>query len=124
MPHRASTRLRDTDSVLLQAPFTMPQLRERLKAVGARWLPGDKLWRVRNGLIRGDRDLEECIVRELNRADVPYMSNTTEPLVLRIYGNILISNYVREREKKHRYHPSILPNCRNGWLQIAGVYRH
>jgi len=63
-PGRAAPRLRDTDPVLLQVPFTMPQLRERLKSVGARWLPGDKLWRVRYGLIRGDRELEERIVRE------------------------------------------------------------
>jgi len=62
-PGRAAPRLRDSDSVLVQVPFTMGALRERLKAVGARWDPGEKLWRVRYGLIRGDRELEERVVR-------------------------------------------------------------
>jgi hypothetical protein len=63
-PGKAAPRLRDTDSVLVQVPFTMKQLRERLKSVGARWLPEEKLWRVRYGLIRGDRELEERVVKE------------------------------------------------------------
>jgi len=62
-PGRAAPRLRDTDSVLLEVPFTMPKLRERLKAVGARWIPQERLWRVRYGLIRGDRELEERVVK-------------------------------------------------------------
>lgn len=40
----------------------MPALRERLKSVGARWDAGEKVWRVRYGLIRGDKELEERIV--------------------------------------------------------------
>jgi hypothetical protein len=63
-PGRSAPRLRDTDSVLVRVPYTMPALRERLKTVGARWLPGEKLWRVRYGLIRGDRELEERVVKE------------------------------------------------------------
>lgn len=62
-PGRAAPRLRDTDSVLVQVPFTMPQLRDRLKTVGAKWVPADRLWRVRYGLIRGDRELEERVVK-------------------------------------------------------------
>jgi hypothetical protein len=41
----------------------MPQLREKLKSVGARWGQEERLWRVRYGLIRGDRELEERVVR-------------------------------------------------------------
>jgi hypothetical protein len=62
-PGRAAPRLRDTDPVLLEVPFTMPKLRERLKTVGARWIPEERLWRVRYGLIRGDRELEERVVK-------------------------------------------------------------
>ncbi len=36
-PGRAEPRLRETDSVFVQVPYTMRALRERLKAVGARW---------------------------------------------------------------------------------------
>lgn len=59
-PGRAAPRLRDTDTVLIQVPYTKQTLRERLKAVGARW---EKLWRVRYGLIRGDKELEERVVK-------------------------------------------------------------
>jgi len=41
----------------------MLKLRERLKSVGARWVPEERLWRVRYGLIRGDRELEERVVK-------------------------------------------------------------
>lgn len=62
-PGRAAPRLRDTDPVLVQVPYTMKALRDRLKSVGAKWDPGEKLWRVRYGLIRGDRELEERVVK-------------------------------------------------------------
>lgn len=62
-PGKAAPRLRGTDAVLLQVPYTMKALRERLKGVGARWDPAEKLWRVRYGLIKGDRELEERIVK-------------------------------------------------------------
>ena len=62
-PGKAAPRLRDSDTVLLLIPYTMGALRERLKSVGARWDAGEKLWRVRYGLIRGDRELEERVVR-------------------------------------------------------------
>ena len=62
-PGKAAPRLRDTDSVLVQVPYTMQALRERLKAVGARWDPEEKLWRVRFGLIRGDKELVERVVK-------------------------------------------------------------
>jgi len=47
----------------LYAFYTMPKLRERLKSVGARWVPEGRLWRVRYGLIRGDKELEERIMK-------------------------------------------------------------
>jgi hypothetical protein len=43
-------------------PYTMQALRERLKSVGARWDAVEKVWRVRYGLMRGDKELEERIV--------------------------------------------------------------
>lgn len=61
-PGKAAPRLRDSDPVIVQVPFTMPELRERLKSVGARWDVNEKVWRVRYGLIRGDEELEERIV--------------------------------------------------------------
>src|SRR5512145_2920240 len=57
-------RIRETDNVLVQIPFTMKDLRDRLKAVGAKWDPVQKLWRVQWGLIRGDRELMERVVKE------------------------------------------------------------
>ena len=41
----------------------MPKLRERLKSVGARRVPEERLGRVRYGLIRGDKELEERVVK-------------------------------------------------------------
>jgi hypothetical protein len=63
-PGKGVPRIRETDTVLVQVPFTMKVLRERLKGVGARWDPVQKLWRVRWGLIRGDKELMERVVRE------------------------------------------------------------
>ena len=61
-PGKAAPRLRDSDPVLVQVPYTMKALQDRLKCVGARWDDGYKVWRVRYGLIRGDKELEERIV--------------------------------------------------------------
>jgi hypothetical protein len=41
----------------------MKTLRVRLKGVGAKWDPVQKLWHVRWGLIRGDRELVERVVK-------------------------------------------------------------
>jgi hypothetical protein len=61
-PGKAAPRLRDTDPVLVEVPYTMKALQERLKSVGGRWDATEKVWRVRYGLIRGDKELEERIV--------------------------------------------------------------
>jgi hypothetical protein len=53
-PGKGVPRIRETDIVNIQVPFTMKALRERLKGVGAKWDPVQKLWRVRWGLIRGE----------------------------------------------------------------------
>ena len=62
-PGKGVPRIRETDTVLVQVPFTMKTLRDRLKGVGAKWYPEQKLWRVRWGLIRGDRELVERVVK-------------------------------------------------------------
>jgi len=53
----------ESDAVLVQVPFTMKALRDRLKGVGATWDPVQKLWRVRWGLLHGDRELVERVVK-------------------------------------------------------------
>lgn len=62
-PGRGVPRIRESDMVYLHIPFTMQALRERLKSVGAKWDPAQKLWRVRWGLIRGDKELVERVVK-------------------------------------------------------------
>ena len=62
-PGRGVPRFRETDSVLVQIPFTMKSLRDRLKSVGAKWDPVQKLWRVQRGLIRGDNELMARVVK-------------------------------------------------------------
>ncbi len=61
-PGKGPPRLRDTDIVLVQVPYTMRELRARLKGVGARWHAADRVWLVRYGLIRGDKELEARVV--------------------------------------------------------------
>jgi len=62
-PGKGVPRIRETDIVQVQVPFTMKALRYRLKGVGANWDPVQKLWRVQWGLIRGDRELMERVVK-------------------------------------------------------------
>ncbi len=62
-PGKGPPRIRQTDTVMVQVPFTMKALRERLKAVGAKWDHKQKLWHVRWGLIRGDKELVERVVK-------------------------------------------------------------
>ena len=62
-PGKGVPRLRETDIVNVQVPFTMKALRDRLKSVGAMWHPAQKLWSVQWGLIRGDRELMERVVK-------------------------------------------------------------
>jgi len=38
-PGKGMPRIRETDSVLVEVPFSMKALRDRLKAVGAKWDP-------------------------------------------------------------------------------------
>ena len=53
-PGWPAIRFRDTDIVSLMVPYTRKALRERLKAAGGRWVPEERVWRVRFGSIRGD----------------------------------------------------------------------
>ncbi len=53
-------RWRDGDIVPVAVSYAERNLREKLKALGGRWEPEDKHWRVPYGLIRGT-ELEDKI---------------------------------------------------------------
>lgn len=59
-PWQHSLRLSEADIVPVIVNFTDKTLRDRLKAVGGKWDPDEKLWLVPYGAIRGT-DLEERI---------------------------------------------------------------
>lgn len=61
---RLTSRHRDTDLVAVAVPYTETGLREKLKAVGGRWNPEERVWRICFGAIRGDTTLVKRIVRE------------------------------------------------------------
>ncbi len=63
-PYAASLRYRDADIVTVMVHYSEKALRGMLKASGGRWDPGEKLWRVPFGAIRGNAELVERIVRE------------------------------------------------------------
>jgi len=60
---KPSLRCRDDDIVPLIVAYTEKALRDRLKAVGGRWDPQEKVWLVPYGSIRGT-DLEERILKD------------------------------------------------------------
>ncbi len=55
-------RRRDDELVAVTVGFAEKDFRERLKAVGGKWDPAEKVWRVPYGVIRGT-DLEERIAK-------------------------------------------------------------
>jgi hypothetical protein len=61
---RVTPRYRDTDLVAVAVPYTEMALREKLKAAGGRWNPGERVWQVCFGAIRDDSTLVERIVRD------------------------------------------------------------
>ena len=63
-PCRPSLGYRDRDIVNVIVPYAKTALRDRLKAVGGRWNPDEKLWQVSFGAIRDDTELTERIVSE------------------------------------------------------------
>ena len=63
-PWKPFLRYRDEDMVSIIAEFTEKALRGKLKSVGARWDPEEKLWRVPYGSIRGNAELEERILKD------------------------------------------------------------
>ena len=63
-PGTLSFRYRYTDIVAVMVPYNAKALREQLKAVGGRWNPEEKLWRVPYGAIRSNAGLVERIMRE------------------------------------------------------------
>lgn len=62
-PGNRELRHRDTELVAVAVPYTEKALREKLKALGGRWEPEERVWRVRFGAIRSDSALVERIVR-------------------------------------------------------------
>ena len=63
-PSKRKTRHQDIDVVAVAVPFTEQVLREKLKAVGGRWDPGQRVWRVQYGSIKMDSALVNRIVPE------------------------------------------------------------
>jgi hypothetical protein len=63
-PCKPPLRYRDQDIVAVMVAFTEKDLRDRLKVAGGRWNPEEKLWRAPFGLIRGDAELEERILKD------------------------------------------------------------
>jgi hypothetical protein len=63
-PCDPNMRHRDKDIVAVMVSFTELALRDRLKSVGGRWDPEEKVWRVMFGVIRNDAELVERIVKE------------------------------------------------------------
>jgi hypothetical protein len=63
-PYRPCMRYRNGDIVSVIVSYTETALRDRLKKVGGRWNPEEKLWRVPFGVIRGDAELEERILKD------------------------------------------------------------
>jgi hypothetical protein len=63
-PYRPSMRYRDGDIVSVILSYSETDLRGKLKKAGSRWNPEEKLWCVPFGVIRGDAELEERILKE------------------------------------------------------------
>jgi hypothetical protein len=63
-PGNRRLRYRDTDLVAVAVPFAQKALREKLKSVGGRWDPEERIWRVLFGSIRSDSALVDRIMRE------------------------------------------------------------
>jgi len=62
-PYRQCLRYRDGDIVSVIVSYTETDLRDRLKKAGGRWDPEEKMWRVPFGVIRGDAEMEERILK-------------------------------------------------------------
>ena len=52
-------RHQDHDIVNIIVPYSKTVLRDRLKAAGRRWNPGEKLWQIPFGAIKNDTELTE-----------------------------------------------------------------
>ncbi len=62
---KGSASYRDADMVSVIVAYSEKVLREKLKRVGGRWNPEEKLWQVSFGAIRGDIELEERILEDV-----------------------------------------------------------
>lgn len=63
-PSNRSIRHQDTDVIAVAVPYAEQVLREKLKAVGGRWDPEQRVWRVRYGSIKTDSAIVNRIVPE------------------------------------------------------------
>jgi len=61
---KPSLPYKDEEIVSVIAAFTEKAIRDRLKNAGAKWDPAEKVWRVPFGKIRGEKDLEERILKD------------------------------------------------------------
>lgn len=61
-PLSSVSQYRDGDMVNLVVVYGEAALRDRLKSLGGRWNPKEKLWQIPFGVIRGNVELEERIV--------------------------------------------------------------
>jgi len=61
-PSNRSIRHHDTDVVAVAVPYAEQVLREKLKAVGGRWDPEQKVWLVQYGSIKTDSAIVNRIV--------------------------------------------------------------
>jgi hypothetical protein len=70
-PWRPTLRIKDDQIVPVVVNFTEKGLRDKLKAMGGKWNPAEKVWHVPFGLIRGteleDRILVEDGIRKRER---------------------------------------------------------
>jgi hypothetical protein len=63
-PSNRSLRHHDIDIVAVAVPFEEQILRKKLKSVGGRWDPRERVWRVQYGSIKTDSALVSRIVPE------------------------------------------------------------
>jgi len=62
-PCKPGSGFKDGDIVSVIVAYNENTLREKLKTVGGRWDPNEKLWRIPYGAIRGNAELEDRVIK-------------------------------------------------------------
>lgn len=62
-PCRSGRKRQDGELVSVAVAYGEAALRNRLKSLGGRWRPAEKLWQIPYGAIRGMEELEGRIVK-------------------------------------------------------------